>query len=157
MNTDSADDTPVYVTRPLVDVLLELAEDADPKPMSVALAVTPARDLVALDSTGLALDALTLDALAPDTPVYSDFYFPTAGDSLEAVFGVDLGTPAGIQGRFLTHPDGDPDLSVRDDLAARVILAIPPYEREHVRVYDRGGRRELVLVAAESPEPATDF
>ena len=143
---------PVYATRALVDVLLELADDADPKAMSVALAVTPARELLPADGAGHPLSALD-----PDTKVFSDFYFPNAGDSIEAVFGMDLATPAGVSGRFLTHPDGDPEMSVSDDFAARILLAIPPYERDDVRAYDRRGRRDLVLVAAESGEPVLDF
>lgn len=143
---------PVYATRALVDVLLELADDADPKAMSVALAVTPAHELTPADGPGVALAELD-----PDTTVFSDFYFPGAGDAIEAVFGFDLATPAGVSGRFLTHPDGDPEMSVTDDLAARILLAIPPYEREDVRAYDRRGRRDLVLVAAESGEPDLDF
>lgn len=147
---DTLDDPPVYVTRALVDVLLELAADADPKPLSVSLVTSPARDLEPSDGPGTPLDELD-----PDTPVFSDFYFPSAGNSIEAVFGVDLATPAGIAGRFLSHPTGDPELGVEDDFAARVLLAVPPYEREDVRAYDRRGPRDLVLVAAESPEPDT--
>lgn len=143
-------DTPVYVTSALVDVLLELSEDADPRSLSVALAATPASDLDPTEGPGQPL--AELDA---DTPVFSDFYFPSAGKSIEAVFGVNLSTPAGISGRFLTHPDGDPEMNVTDDFAARVLLAIPPYDREAVRAFDRRGRRTLVLVAAESPEPDT--
>lgn len=149
MSSDSGD-TPVYATRALVDVLLEFADDADPRAMSVALAVTPASDLEPSAGVGLPLDQLD-----PETKVFSDFYFPSAGESIEAVFGVDLATPAGVSGRFLTHPDGDPEMNVTDDFAARILLAIPPYEREDVRAFDRRGRRELVLVAAESPEADT--
>lgn len=148
MSTD--DNIPVYATRALVDVLLELAKDADPRALSVALAATPASDLEATDAPGQPLDELD-----DDTPVFSDFYFPGAGESIEAVFGMDLSTPAGISGRFLTHPDGDPEMNVTDDYAARVLLAIPPYEREDVRAFDRRGQRDLVIVAAESPEPDT--
>lgn len=151
MQSDSTD-SPVYATRALVDVLLELADDADPRAMSVALAVTPANDLSPAGGPGVPLDELD-----PDTRVFSDFYFPSAGDSIEAVFGVDLATPAGISGRFLTHPDGDPEMNVTDDFAARILLAIPPYDRKDVRAYDRRGRRKLVLVAAESGEAELDF
>lgn len=145
-----ATQSPVHATRALVDVLLELAEDADPRTLSVALAATPAGDLEATDGPGTALADLD-----PDTPVLSDFYFPGTGESIEAVFGVDLSTPAGVTGRFLTHPAGDPEMDVSDDLAARVLLAVPPYDRTDVRAYDRRGRRDLVLVAAASPDPDT--
>lgn len=151
MHDDEADD-PVYATRALVDVLLELADDADPKALNVSLTVTSAAELLAVDGPGQPLSDLD-----PSTKVFSDFYFPGAGDSIEAVFGVDLATPAGISGRFLTHPDGDPEMNVTDDFAARILLAVPPYERDDVRAFDRRGRRHLVLVAAESGEPELDF
>jgi hypothetical protein len=137
--------TPVYATRALVDVLCELAADADLGSVSIRLAATPAGDLQPADG-GIGLD--------PDTRVLSDFYFPDAGDSLTRVFGVDLAAPAGqTAGRFVSHPDGNPDVSVTDDLHALVLVAVPPWEPGDVRAHDRGGtRQDLVLVDAEAPD-----
>jgi len=143
-----ADDRPVYATRPLVEALCVLAEDADPRPLSVALATSARDELVAADGSGESLAAVPDDAA-----VFSDFYFPNAGDAVSKVFGVDLATPAGqTKGRFLSHPRGDPDPSVTDDFAARLLVAVPPWGAENVRAYDRRGRRRLVLVAADAPE-----
>ncbi len=83
----------VHVTRGLVDVLLEMGEEAEPKPANVVLAPTPAGEF----DEDLGLD--------PETPVLTHFYMSEAGQSVSAVFGMDLGTPAGRgRARFLTHP-----------------------------------------------------
>jgi hypothetical protein len=136
----------VYATRALVDVLCELAADADPDDRSVRLAATPAGDLQSTDGEHTGLPA--------DQPVLSDFYFPDAGDALTNVFGMDLATPTGqTAGRFASHPDGRYDVSVTDDLHARLLVAVPPWDAESVRAYDRSGtRRDLVLVDATAPE-----
>lgn len=151
--------SPIFVTEPLLAVLLELAADADQRAANVSLVATPAGELVA--RTGAQTDregptTRSLAELAPVTPVFSDFYFPDVGRSLDFVFGVDLGTPAGqTQGRFLSHPDGNPELTVRDDLHAIVLVATPPWEPDTVRAFDRDStERQLVLVAAASPEQA---
>jgi hypothetical protein len=137
----------VYATRPLVKTCCRLAADADPQPVNVSLSAAAAGDLVP------AGDGLALSELGPDEPVFSEFYFPGAGESLSAVFGMDLATPAGTDGRFLSHPDGLPDVSVTDDLHARILVAVPPYEPEEVRAFDRNGRRlDLCLVAARSAD-----
>jgi hypothetical protein len=138
---------PVYATRALVDVLCELAADADPGSVSIRLAATRAGDLKPTDGGG----GIGLD---PDTRVLSDFYFPDAGDALTRVFGVDLAAPAGqTAGRFVSHPDGNPDVTITDDLHALVLVAVPPWEPDDVRAHDRGGtRQDLVLVDAEPPE-----
>ncbi|MFB6069054.1 MAG: hypothetical protein ABEJ90_03910 [Halobacterium sp.] len=138
--------SPVYATRALVDVLCELAADADPDEVSVRLAATPARDLDSADGAPANLD--------PGTPVLSDFYFPEAGGALTSVFGVDLATPTGqTAGRFVSHPGGDPGVAVTDDLHARLLVAVPPWTPSTVRAYDRnGGRRDFVLVDAAPPE-----
>ncbi|MFC3477824.1 hypothetical protein [Halobacterium litoreum] len=138
--------TPVYATRALVDVLCELAADDDPDAVSVRLAAAPAGDLRPTDGD--------LTGLDPETPVLSEFYFPDAGDALTSVFGVDLAAPTGqTAGRFVSHPDGNPDVSVTDDLHATLLVAVPPWESDAVRAYDRNGsRRDLVLVAAEPTE-----
>ncbi|NIB98227.1 hypothetical protein [Halobacterium sp. R2-5] len=140
---------PTYATRALVSVLCELAADADPGELSVRLAATRAGDLRPTDGPLTGLDA--------ETPVLSDFYFPDAGSSLAGVFGVDLATPTGqTAGRFVSHPDGDPTVSVTDDLHATVLVAVPPWNVEDVRAYDRDDRRlDFVLVDAETTEPDT--
>lgn len=137
---------PVYATRALVDVLCELAADADPGSVSVRLAATRTGDLEATDGDG----TIGLD---PDTRVLSDFYFPDAGDALTRVFGVDLAAPTGqTAGRFVSHPDGNPDVTVTDDLHAQLLVGIPPWDASDVRAHDRSGtRRDLVLVDAEAP------
>jgi hypothetical protein len=136
---------PVYATHSLAEVLCELAADTDPSDLSVRLAATPADDLE--PATG---DAPALD---PDQPVLSDFYFPDAGGALTNVFGMDLATPTGqTAGRFVSHPDGRYDVSITDDLHARLLVAVPPWEPDAVRAYDRSGnRRDLVLVDATAP------
>jgi hypothetical protein len=147
---------PLYLTRPLLAVLLELAADAEPNPANVQLVASAAGDLEALPAdsadrrAGERPRSCRLADLDPGTPVFSDFYFPEVGNALDFVFGVDLGTPAGqSQGRFLSHPDGDPDLSVRDDLHATVLVAVPPWEPANVSAYDRDStKRDLVVVEA---------
>ncbi|MEF8772334.1 hypothetical protein [Halodesulfurarchaeum sp.] len=154
----------LYITRPLLSVLLEIAADAEPNPANVYLVASAAGDLeepsADLDEDSLSESLLgreTAPTPLPDldavTPVYSDFYFPDVGNALDFVFGVDLGTPAGqSQGRFLSHPDGNPDLTVRDDLHASVLVAVPPWKTGNVWAYDRDStRRDLTIVAAETP------
>ncbi|MFB6110487.1 MAG: hypothetical protein ABEJ60_06395 [Halodesulfurarchaeum sp.] len=162
---------PIHVTESLLAVLLELAADAEPRAANVPLVATAAGDLVpradrdgewaerAGDGERAERDAPAVRQLAdvaPETPVFSDFYFPDVGRSLDFVFGVDLGTPAGqTHGRFLSHPEGDPELSVRDDLHATVLVAVPPWTPASVTAFDRDStEREILLVAARSPEPA---
>ncbi|WP_435101004.1 hypothetical protein [Halarchaeum sp. P4] len=144
----AAERTPVYATHALVETLCVLAADADPRPLSVALATSAPPDLDPSDGPGT-----PLADLPADVAVFSDFYFPAAGRALDAVFGVDLATPSGsTEGRFLSHPMGEPDPTVSDDFAARLLVAVPPWDVADVRAYDRRGRRPLVLVAANAPE-----
>lgn len=142
------DPDPVYATRPLVEALCAIAADAEPRPLTVSLATSRPADLAASDGPGTPLADVPADAA-----VFSDFYFPGAASSISAVFGVDLGTPAGgTKGRFLAHPRGEREPTLTDDLAARLLVAVPPWTTEDVRAYDRRGRRRLVLVAADAPE-----
>ena len=143
-----SDDDPVYATVALVEALCALAADAEPRALSVALATSRPADLDPADGRGTPLAEVPADAA-----VFSDFYFPGAGGSVSAVFGVDLATPAGqTKGRFIAHPAGDPSPALEDDLAARVLVAVPPWNTDDVRAFDRRGRRRLVLVAANAPE-----
>lgn len=131
----------VLVTRDLLSVLLERADERDPDPVTVALDATPAGELSG-----------DVDGLDPELPVLTHFYFPGAGGSVAAVFGMDLGTPAS-SARFLSHPDGNPRLTKADDLAAAVLVVTPPYRVEEVRAYDRHGRQlDLRVVDAVPPE-----
>ncbi len=154
----------IYITRPLLAVLLELAADAEPNPANVYLVASAAADLEPLpdeveDDPGAGdyshrPTPRTVAEIDPGTPVYSDFYFPDVGNSLNFVFGVDLGMPAGqSQGRFLSHPDGNPELTVRDDLHATVLVAVPPWKPANVSAYDRDSTpRDLAIVAAGTPD-----
>ena len=130
----------VYLTRGLLEVLLETASDREPDRVTVGLAVTPAGEFEGLD-------------LPAETPVFTHLYLPDAGRSVNAVFGVNIGTPPGrTPGLFLSHPDGDYDLTRRDDLREVVFVAIPPWGVDSVVAFGRDGRRrELVVVDAEPP------
>lgn len=130
----------VYLTRALLEVLLETAAEREPERLTVGLDVTPAGGI----------DGLELPA---ETPVFTHFYLPEAGRSVRAVFGVDLGTPPGrTPGLFLSHPDGDYELTRRDDLREVVFVAVPPWEESSVVAFGRDGRRrEATVVDAEPP------
>ncbi|MDZ5811222.1 hypothetical protein U4E84_07665 [Halorubrum sp. AD140] len=132
----------IHVTRDLLTVLLERAAERDPEETNLRLSATPAGDF----ETDTGLD--------PATPVLTHFTPTGVGGSVNAVFGVDLGTPAGHGGaRFLSHPDGFLGVSKTDDLAAVVIVAVPPYDDESVAAFDRGGDGvELGVVDAAPPE-----
>lgn len=130
----------VHITRGLTQTLLRLAGERDPERVTISLAVTPAASLDGSELPG-------------DTPVFTHFYLPEAGRSVRAVFGVDLGTPAGqTAGRFVSHPTGTLSVSKRDDLHEVVFVAVPPWERDSLAAFDRSGRRqELTVVDAEPP------
>ncbi|WP_232686863.1 hypothetical protein [Halobacterium zhouii] len=142
----------VYATRALASVLCELAADADPDSVSVPLAATPANELEPVSGA--------LTAVDNKTDVLSDFYFPDAADAITSVFGMDLATPAGqTAGRFVSHPKGEYEVSLADDLHVRLLVAVPPWNPDHLRAYDRNGTRQsLVLVDATTPsEDAPNF
>lgn len=136
----------VHITRGLAETLLRFGRERDPESVTIALSVRPASRLDGGD-------------LADDTPVFTHFYLPNAGKSVNAVFGVDLGTPAGqIQGRFVSHPRGDLSVSKRDDLAEVVFVAVPPWDDSSLAAFDRSGRRQdLTLVDAEPPEESVSL
>ncbi|WP_089818146.1 hypothetical protein [Halomicrobium zhouii] len=131
----------IYATRGLIDTLLRMAEEAGPDSVTISVAVTQASELPETD-------------LPPETPVFTHFYMPSAGGSVNAVFGVDLGTPVGqTQGRFVSHPDGNLSLTKEDDLHEVVFVAVPPWEEASLAAFDRrGDQQELELLDAEPPE-----
>jgi hypothetical protein len=131
----------VYITRGLVDTLLRLAHEAEPSDVTISLSVTPAGEL---PETGLPDEA----------PVFTDFYLPSAGGSVNAVFGMDLGMPAGqTQGRFVSHPKGDLSISEADDLHEVVFVGVPPWDHDSFAAFDRSGRKQDVrILDVEPPE-----
>ena len=130
----------VYITRGLLTVLLELGADRDPDSVTVSLVVTPAADLDVDIPTSAA--------------VFTDLYLPETGDSVTAVFGMDLSTPEAA-GRFVTHPDGPLALTKRDDLHEVVFVAVPPYEDDCVAAFDRSGDTVPVDVLDVAPPEGT--
>ncbi|MFB6234884.1 MAG: hypothetical protein ABEH81_00540 [Halopenitus sp.] len=132
----------VHVTRDLLTVLLDHAAEREPSAVSIQLSATPAGEF----ETDLELDS--------ERPVLTHFTLPDVGGSVNAVFGVDLGTPAGRgRARFVSHPDGSPELTKADDLAGVVLVAIPPWEPADVVAYDRAGTRiGFSVVDAAPPE-----
>jgi len=135
----------VYATEDLVEVLIEFAVDREPQQANVPLAATPASELDGTDAV--------LETVDPQTPVLTHFYMPDAAGSVNAVFGVDLGTPAGgAQSRFISHPSGPDGITKRDDLAGVILVAVPPWNTETVRAYNRSGNRlDFEQLAAEPP------
>lgn len=132
----------IYVTRGLVDVLLDLAEDAEPKALDVTLSSTPAHEFDA----DLGVD--------PETLVLTHFDLPEAGWPVSAVFGMDIGTPAGRgRARFITHPQGKLEVTERDHMAAVMLVAVPPWGERSYAAFDRAGRQlELVVLDVEPPQ-----
>jgi len=131
----------IYATQGLVDSLLRFGRERDPDSVTIDLSVTPAKTLLEVD-------------LDDDVPVFTHFYLPSAGGSVNAVFGMDLGTPVGqTQGRFVSHPSGRLDVSETDDLHEVVFVAVPPWDRDSIGIFDRSGRRkDLTLLDVEPPE-----
>jgi hypothetical protein len=132
----------VYVTRGLLEVLFDLAEEAEPQATNVVLGATSAGDFE---------PPLSLDG---DVPILTHFYFPDAGRSVRSVFGVDLGTPAGRgRARFVTHPQGSLELTRRDDFAAVVLVAVPPWDESSLAAFARSGRRlDVEVIDAQPPQ-----
>ena len=131
----------IYATRGLVETVLRMATDADPEPMTIAVAVTPAGELPDTD-------------LEPETSVFTHFYMPSAGNSVSEVFGFDLGTPvAQSDGLFVSHPSGRLDVTKEDDLHEVVFVAVPPWDDDSIAAFDRrGAEQPLTVLDVEPPE-----
>jgi hypothetical protein len=134
----------LYATRGLVETLLRMARERDPESTTISLAVTEAADIPDAD-------------LDPETPIFTHFYMPSAGSSVNAVFGVDLGTPVGqTQGRFVSHPRGDLRLTKRDDFHEVIFIAVPPWDDDSIAAFDRSAEeQELTILDVEPPEEQT--
>ena len=132
-----------YITRGLVETLLGLGQESDPDPTTVPLAVTSADELRGTD-------------LSPETPVFTHFYLPNKGDALNAVFGVDLTTPAGqTPGVFVSHPRGDLRVSKRDDLREVVFVGVPPWDESALDAFDRHGTKVKFRILEATPPEET--
>jgi hypothetical protein len=131
----------VYATRGLVESLLRSAAEADPDQVSISVSITRAEELPDAD-------------LPPETPVFTHFYMPEAGGSVNFVFGIELGTPAGqTQGRFVSHPNGELRIRQTDDFKELIFVAVPPWDTESLAVFDRRGEEKpLELLDVEPPE-----
>lgn len=134
-------ETVIYITRGLVETLLRLSEENDPDSTTIPLAVTQAGELPEAE-------------LPDETPVFTHFYLPIDGDSVNAVFGVDLKTPAGqTPGVFVSHPRGDLRLSKRDDFREIVFVGVPPYEEDCLDAFNRKGQyQDWQILDIEPPE-----
>lgn len=131
----------IHITRGLVETVLRLAEEADPDSRTIPLAVTRARDLPGAD-------------LPDQTPVFTHFYMSSKGDALNAIFGVDLKTPAAqTPGIFVSHPIGELKVTKRDDLREVIFVAVPPWTVDSFKAFDRKGYvQELSILDIEPPE-----
>jgi hypothetical protein len=136
----------VYATAGLVETLLRLAREREPESVTILLAITRAEELPVPDGGE--------DPLPPEAPVFTHFYLPEAGGSVNAVFGMNLGTPAGqTQGRFVSHPDGRLGVSETDDLHEVVFVAVPPWDQEAIAAFDRSGvQKQLEILDVAPPE-----
>ncbi|MEF8821690.1 MAG: hypothetical protein V5A52_05385 [Halovenus sp.] len=133
----------IYLTEGLLKTLLRMAEERDPASTTVPLAITDAGELPDAN-------------LSAETPVFTHFYLPNEGDSVNAVFGVDLGTPSGqTPGVFVSHPRGELELSKRDDFREVIFVAVPPWDMESFKIFDRtGDELEFTVLDIEPPEEA---
>jgi hypothetical protein len=131
----------IYITQGLVETLLRLSREKDPDTTTIPLGISQAENLPDVE-------------LPDEAPVFTHFYMPSEEDTLNAVFGIDLTTPAGqTPGVFVSHPRGDLRVSKRDDLREVVFVAVPPWDEESFRAFDRkGDGRELSILDVEPPE-----
>lgn len=157
-STESAR-APVYLTVGLAKALLHLAAEAEPSSIAIGLGVTPAGKLGTGEWNGEHREADNAEegaalGLDPDTAVFTHFYHPDAGRSVDAVFGMDLSTPVGTtRGRFVSHPRGPRAVQRTDDLHAVIVVGVPPWEPDMLAAFDRRGRRRpLRLLDVEPPQ-----
>lgn len=131
----------IYITRGLVETLLRFAAEKDPEPTTIPLAITRAEELSDAD-------------LPDETPVFTHFYMPSKGDALNAVFGVDLKTPAAqTPGIFVSHPIRELRVTKHDELREVVFVAVPPWDEDSFKAFGRDGSvTEFSILDVEPPE-----
>lgn len=134
--TDDRTEGQVPITRGLLDVLLDIARDSEPNPVTLPLG---------------ALSGRALDLPATEDTVLTHFYFG-GSRSVDSVFGMDLGTPPNsVAARFVSHPQGGLGIARTDDLAPSVIVGVPPWDDDCVAAFDRAGRRHPLRVLDVEP------
>lgn len=131
----------IHITRGLIETLLRLAREADPDSRTVPLAVTRAKHLPDTN-------------LSDEAPVFTHFYMSSKGDAINAIFGVDMKTPAAqTPGIFVSHPVGELEVTKKDDLREIVFVAVPPWSEDSFKAFDRKGyTQELTILDIEPPE-----
>lgn len=131
----------LYLTQGLLETLLRFARERDPDATTVPLAVTKAADIPEAD-------------LPDETKVFTHFYMPDEGNAVNAVFGVELGIPAGqTPGVFISHPRGHLEVTKEDEMREIIFVAVPPWEESDVRAFGRDGQvREFTVLDVEPPE-----
>jgi len=133
----------IHITRDLLTVLLDQAAERDPDATSLRLSATRAGEFD--EDTGL----------DPSMPVVTHFTPAGVGGSVNAVFGVDIGTPAGRGGaRFISHPNGFLGVSKRGRPRGGRARRRPAVRRRRgVAAFDRAGNGiELAVLDAAPPE-----
>nr|WP_303651892.1 hypothetical protein [Halovenus rubra] len=120
---------------------MRLAEESDPDKRTIPLAVTRA-------------EKLPQTSLSDETPVFTHFYMSSKGDALNAIFGVDMKTPAAqTPGIFVSHPISELEVTKKDDLREIVFIAVPPWSTDSFKVFDRkGNEQDLTLLDIEPPQ-----
>lgn len=133
--------TVIYITRGLVETLLRQAEEAEPDSRTIPLAVTRAENLPDAE-------------LPPDTPVFTHFYLSSKGDTINAIFGVDMKTPAAqTPGMFVSHPLSELKVTKEDDMREVIFVAVPPWSVDSFKAFGRSGdTKELEILDIEPPE-----
>ncbi|EMA03123.1 hypothetical protein [Haloferax denitrificans] len=135
----------VYVTRGLLDALLDRAARAEPSRESLSLGTAAAGELDGAES------------LDETRRVFSHFVHPSAGAAVRGVFGVDLATaPGRTPGQFVSHPWGPLAATKRDTLREVVLVAVPPWDDDCVAAFDRAGRRRPLRVVDAEPRESFD-
>lgn len=114
----------IFITSDLLDTLLDLASKSSPKKISIGLTSEKSKKL-------------DLKNISNDKEVFYDFYFPSA-KSIKDIFGMDISTPpSSTQARFISHPSGYAKIMKNDELHKIIFIAVPPWDKESVKVYNR--------------------
>lgn len=100
-----------------------------------------------------------METAADCEEVYTEFYMPSADSAIESVFGFDIGIPIGqTDGVFISHPEGDRDVRMTDDLHRIIFVATPPWDGDDpLRAYSRDGEELQVKLVDDAPRSQQDF